>query len=333
VTGFDFDQALRRGRLTALLAARTSLILSLLFISSSLARAADDTMTLDDLIQSTEQWAKENLDEDALRVLRNVDRDKVKQVLDEVQKQFHGEYVIDLAAFKDAAKEIIPLLESYDETLPYALWLKTRLDYLDVADQFRLIIPAPKTKPGEPPKPIPNPTPQMEREVWVKKVENRPWPENAKPYVFRLKPLFAAQRVPPELVWIAEVESSFDPRARSPQGAAGLFQLMPATAKRYGLRVGLFDQRLKPEESAQATAKYLNFLHTHFQDWRLALAAYNAGEGTVDKLLARHKTRSFDAIAEHLPAETQMYVPKVEATLLRREGLKLSELRVAPSKS
>ena len=108
---------------------------------------------------------------------------------------------------------------------------------------------------------------------------------------------------------MAEVESSFDPRARSPAGAAGLFQLMPATAKRYGLRTWPLDQRLRPEDSAQAAAKYLEYLHAHFKDWRLALAAYNAGEGTVKSSSERHKARTFDAIATHLPAETQMYVP------------------------
>jgi membrane-bound lytic murein transglycosylase D len=210
--------------------------------------------------------------------------------------------------------------------LPYALWLKTRLDYFEIADEFRLIIPRPKPEPGQPPKPVPNPTPQKERELWVKKIAKRPWPARAKPYVSKLKPIFAAEKIPTELVWIAEVESTFDPRARSPAGAAGMFQLMPATAKRYGLRVGMFDQRLKPEESARAAAKYLSYLYARFKDWRLALAAYNAGEGTVERLLARQKTRTFDAIATRLPAETQMYVPKVEATILRREGLKLSQL-------
>jgi membrane-bound lytic murein transglycosylase D len=123
------------------------------------------------------------------------------------------------------------------------------------------------------------------------------------------------------------VESSFDPRARSPAGAAGLIQLMPATAKRYGLRTWPLDHRLRPDDSARAAAKYLDYLHTHFKDWRLALAAYNAGEGTVEKLLQKHKARTFDEIATHLPAETQMFVPRVEATLARREGLKLSQLR------
>jgi peptidoglycan lytic transglycosylase D len=127
---------------------------------------------------------------------------------------------------------------------------------------------------------------------------------------------------------VAEVESSFDPRARSPDGATGLFQLMPATAKRYGLRTWPRDQRLNPESSAQAAAQYLSYLHRHFGDWRLALAAYNSGEGTVDKLLARRKAKTYDAIATRLPAETQLYVPRVEATILRRERLQLADLRV-----
>jgi membrane-bound lytic murein transglycosylase D len=301
-------------------------LLAALLLGLLCAPAQQDSATLDDLLRSAEQWAKENLDDDALRVLQQVDRQRVKQLLADIQKEFHGDYVIDLAALKDTARSVLPLLEQYEETFPYAVWLKTRLDYLEVADQFRLIIPPPKVEPGKPPKPIPNPAPKLEREIWIKKLTDRPWPKTAKAYVGKLKPIFAQQNVPAQLVWIAEVESSFDPRARSPQGAAGLFQLMPATAKRFGLRVSPFDQRLKAEPSAEAAAKYLRYLHRHFKDWRLALAAYNAGEGTVDRLLTRQRTKTFDAIATRLPAETQMFVPKVEAVLLRRENVKLNEL-------
>jgi membrane-bound lytic murein transglycosylase D len=295
-------------------------------------RAAEETATLDDLVQAADQWAKENLDDDALRALQDVDREKVKEFLREIQRRLHGEYVLDLASMKESAKAILPLLEVYEETQPYAAWLKARLDYLEVADQFRPTVSPPKPKPGEPPKPVPNPPPAKEREIWIKKLSARPWPTAATPYVSRLKPIFAEQKVPTELIWLAEVESSFDPRARSPSGAAGLFQLMPATAKQYGLRTWPLDQRLRPEESARATAKYLGHLYAQFKDWRLALAAYNAGEGTVQKLLDRYKARTFDTIATHLPAETQMYVPKVEATLLRREGIKLSQLEGQPVK-
>src|SRR5439155_593632 len=101
----------------------------------------------------------------------------------------------------------------------------------------------------------------------------------AKGYVSTLKPIFSAQKVPPELVGVAEVESSFDPRARSPGGAAGMFQLMPATATRYGLRTWPLDQRLKLEPSATAAAQHLQYLHGNFKDCGLALAAYNGGEG------------------------------------------------------
>lgn len=308
---------------------KKTLLIGLLLAGCCASFAADNTITVDDLLQSAEQWANENLDEDALRVLQQADRQKIEHLFADIQKEFQGEYVIDLASLRATAKAVLPLLERYEETLPYALWLKTRVDYLDVADELRVKIAPPKSKPGAAPKPVPNPPPQVEREIWIEKLSQRPWPATAKPYVSRLKPIFIAQKVPPELVWIAEVESSFDPRARSPSGAAGLFQLMPDTAKRFGLRTFPFDQRLTPDQSAAATAKYLRYLHRRFGDWRLALAAYNAGEGTVQNLLNRRKAHSFDEIATRLPAETQLYVPKVEATIMRREGLKLNQLRAS----
>ena len=292
------------------------------------AQSQQTTVTFDDLVSSAEQWAQENLDEDALRALQQGDQEKARKLLADVQKQFQGEYVISLATLRDAIRAIIPLLEQYEETLPYALWLKTRLDYLDVAEQLRLVVPAPKSGPGRLQPLPPNPSPQKEREIWITKLTERPYPERARPYLSQLKSIFSAEHVPPQLVWIAEVESSFDPRVRSPAGAAGLFQLMPATAKRYGLRTAWpWDQRVSPEPSARAAAQYLHYLRRHLGDWRLALAAYNAGERTVEHLLAGRKVRTYDAIANHLPAETQMYVPKVEATLLRREGVTLAQLR------
>lgn len=306
---------------------RTCVVLSLL-LGSVLAPAQPDTMSLEELAESAEQWAKENLDEDVLGLLGEVDRDKVTQFFDAVQKGFGGEYVVDLAPLDATAKAILPLLDRYTETEPYAAWLRAQLDYLEMAEEVQRTTPPPKPQPGQPPPPVPNPAPKKERDMWVRKLADRPWPKAATTYVPRLKPIFEAQRVPPQLVWIAEVESSFDPRARSPAGAVGLFQLMPATARRYGLRTWPLDHRLRPEDSARAASKYLATLHNQFKDWRLALAAYNAGEGTVQKLLQGRSARSFDAIALHLPAETQMYVPRVEATLARREGVKLTQLRL-----
>jgi len=301
-------------------------ILVLFLAGSLVARAEDTAVTLPDLVLSAQQWAQENLDTNVLNALPRVDDPAVQRFFRELQKRYQGDYVVDLAALRQTAQSVLPLLESSEDTQPYAAWLKAQMDYLDVADEIRLTIPPPNAETNQPPQPVPNPPPQKERELWVKKVSVAPWSALAKEYVPELKPIFAAQKVPPDLVWVAEVESAFDRRALSPSGAAGLFQLMPDTAKRFGLSLWPRDQRFQPEPSATASAQYLKYLYDRFKDWRLALAAYNSGEGTVQKLLDRYKTRSYDVIAGHLPAETQMYVPRVEAVLLQREGANLEQL-------
>ena len=300
------------------------LCLAFLLVAAAPAGAQDETFTWEDVAQSAEQWAQENLDPNVLRSLQSADQEKVQEFLNTLQKEFHGEYIIDLAPLRETAKTIEQALESHEDTVPLAVWLKTRLDYFDVANEIRLLIPPPTT----PPKPTPSRPvdPSQLRNLWMKEVKERPMPEPAAACVTNLKPIFVREQVPPELVWVAEVESSFDVRARSPAGAAGLFQLMPSTAKQYGLKSFPFDQRLKPEDSAHAAAKHMRYLRRRFGDWRLAMAAYNAGEGTVQKLLDRYKATSYDTIAPHLPAETQLYVPKVEATLWRREEVKLASL-------
>lgn len=301
-------------------------ILVLLLAGLPVARAQDDTVSLPDIIQGVQQFAQDNLDTNVLNALPKVDDPAVQQFFRDFQQRFQGDYVVDLAALRQTAQTVLPLLESREETRPYAAWLKAQMDYLDVADEIRLTIPPPPVETNLSPRPVPNPPPRKERELWVKKVSVSPWPELANEYVPELKPIFAAQKIPPELVWMAEVESGFDRRALSPAGAAGMFQLMPDTAKRFGLSLWPRDQRYQPEPSATASAQYLKYLHDRFQDWRLTLAAYNAGEGTVQKLLDRYKADTYDAIAGHLPAETQMYVPRVEAVLRQREGANLEQL-------
>jgi membrane-bound lytic murein transglycosylase D len=280
-----------------------------------------------EIVESAQEWAKENLDEDVLRSLPELDRDQVEKFLKQFQDQLKGDYVLDLAALKDAAKTVLPLLDAHDETKPYAAWLRSRLDYFEVSEEMRKNQPPPKVVPGQPPKPMPNPSAETEHQAWQQQLSQRDWPKGATELVPKLKPIFAAEKVPEPLVWVAEVESGFNPEARSPVGAAGLFQLMPETAQSLGLRSWPRDQRYQPAPSAQAAARYLKRLHSQFGDWRLALAAYNAGEGRVRGLLERNQTRSFDVIATQLPAETQLFVPKVEATVLRREGASLANLK------
>lgn len=303
------------------------LIASLLLLACALAPAQTNEIDLGDMLDAAQQFAQENLDPDVLRALQNVDRDKVQDFLKHYQEYLNGEYVLDVAQLKDAANAILPLLDAHAETQPYAVWLRSRLDYFEVAKELKSAAPPPKPEPGKPPAPPVNPSFQAEKEIWVKKVSPRPLPKGAAELVPKLKKIFAAAHVPPELVWLAEVESGFDARAQSPAGALGMFQLMPATAKGLGLSLWPRDQRRQPEAAAQAAAKYLRQLHAQFSDWRLAVAAYNCGAGNVQKTLERRHAKTFESIAPHLPAETQMYVPKVEATILHREGVELEKLK------
>ena len=169
--------------------------------------------------------------------------------------------------------------------------------------------------------------PQIVKAVaWTRKLAQSPPPVQAGALMPRLKAVFADEGVPPALAWIAEVESTFNPRATSRTGARGLFQFTTATAERFGLMDDGTDSRALPEESARAAARYLAFLYQRFGDWMLAVAGYNAGEGCVARLLERHHATTFYEIAEYLPEETQVYVPKVAATLALRENIRLGAL-------
>lgn len=303
------------------------LVLGLLIVTVAAPAQQEVELDVDQVMESAQEWALENLDESVLRSLPELDRDKVEKFLRLFQAQLQSDYVLDLAALNETSKFVLPLLDAHPETQPYAAWLRSRLDYFEVAEELRKQAPPPKPVPGQPPKPRLNPSSSAERKMWEQKLSQRDRPSAAHALVPKLKSIFAAERVPEQLVWVAEVESGFNPRARSPAGAGGLFQLMPGTAKELGLRRWPFDQRYQVEPSAQGAARYLKRLHAQFGDWRLALAAYNAGPGKVQGLLERKQTRSFDGIATALPAETQMFVPKVEATILRREGVSLAKMR------
>ncbi len=161
---------------------------------------------------------------------------------------------------------------------------------------------------------------RRDRDYWQEAVKRHRRPTQADAMLPRIIPVFRDEGLPVELVWIAEVESTMDPAARSPVGARGLFQLMPRTATSLGLQLSPTDQRLEPEHNARAAARYLRLLHNRFGSWPLALAAYNAGQGRVAGLCRRHRTDRFDSIAAYLPNETQMYVPRVLETIRHRTG-------------
>ena len=138
----------------------------------------------------------------------------------------------------------------------------------------------------------------------------------ASQYLYNIVEEVEARNMPMELALLPFVESAFQPEALSRAKAAGLWQFMPATGKDYELEQNLWrDDRRDVLESTRAALDYFEYLHGLFGDWQLTLAAYNWGEGSVQRAISRAKRRKQPTDYAHLrmPRETANYVPKLEA--------------------
>lgn len=253
--------------------------------------------------------------------------EEITQFLTTVESSLADGDAQSLAPYADTAKQILPLLRGFEGGDELADWLQPRIDYLVASDEIQKT-PPPRVeprRPGGPPvaKPV---SPQFTQKYWSQAIAKRPKPKLADRYIPVFKKAFKSKGVPTALVWLSEVESSINLKARSPVGAYGPFQFMPATAERFGLRVGLFDERSDPRKSAEAAATYLSILYQQFKSWPLALAAYNAGEGRVGRTLKSTGAKDFQQVSPSLPTETRMYVPKVLATVAFRESIDPSSL-------
>ena len=142
--------------------------------------------------------------------------------------------------------------------------------------------------------------------------------ERAAAYLPMIREAFSQAGVPPEIAYLPIVESHFKNSAYSHAGAAGMWQFIRGTGKRYGLRIDrCVDERRDPERATLAAARYLSELHIRFNDWHLALAAYNAGEGRIEKVMRDHKVYDYWTMVERrlLPRETLRYVPRFLAVV------------------
>lgn len=139
----------------------------------------------------------------------------------------------------------------------------------------------------------------------------------AQPYLWHITEQLRQRGMPLELALIPMVESRFRSAAISPYGAAGLWQFMPDTGRRFGLKqTRWYDARLDPIASTRAALDYLERLRDQFAgDWLLAIAAYNCGPATVRRALARRGADDFWSIADALPAETRIHVPRLLAVI------------------
>ncbi|MBK7601068.1 MAG: transglycosylase SLT domain-containing protein [Acidobacteria bacterium] len=132
--------------------------------------------------------------------------------------------------------------------------------------------------------------------------------------------IFKEEGVPQDLVWLAQVESAWSPIARSWAAAVGLWQFIPGTGARYGLRQDYYvDERSSFEKATRASARYLKWLANRYDgNWELAMAAYNSGEGRIDSAIARSGYADFWEIYQRglIPNETRNYVPNILATII-----------------
>jgi len=130
--------------------------------------------------------------------------------------------------------------------------------------------------------------------------------------------IFREEGVPEDIVWLGQVESAWRPNARSWAAASGLWQFIPGTGARFGLRqTAWIDERNGYEKATRASAKYLKFLANRYNgNWELAMAAYNTGEGNIDRAISRAGTSNYWDIYSYIPQETRNYVPNILAVIL-----------------
>lgn len=149
------------------------------------------------------------------------------------------------------------------------------------------------------------------------------WLSRSERYVPFMKDLLKENGLPEDLVYLALIESGFNPHAYSKSKASGPWQFISPTGKRYGLKVnGWVDERRDPEKSTMAAAKYLKDLYDIFECWYLAAAGYNAGENKILNAMKRYKTEDFWELARYryLKQETRNYVPQmIAATLIAKD--------------
>ena len=141
-------------------------------------------------------------------------------------------------------------------------------------------------------------------------------------------------KLPRGLAYLPVIESAYVPTLTSRAGAHGIWQFMPETAREYGLRVDWWvDERADPERSTRAAAAYLKDLYRQFNDWPLALAAYNAGPGRIRRAMASTGAATFWELldADAVPKETRGYVPTFFATLTIASDPATYGFRIGPS--
>lgn len=149
------------------------------------------------------------------------------------------------------------------------------------------------------------------------------WLARSERYIPMMRRVLKEHGLPTDLVYLAMIESGFNPTAYSRSRASGPWQFISGTGRKYGLKVNYWiDERRDPEKSTIAAARYLKDLYDQFESWHLAAAAYNCGEGKLNRAIKRYKTEDYWQLIKHhyLKRETRLYVPQmIAAALIAKE--------------
>ena len=166
---------------------------------------------------------------------------------------------------------------------------------------------------------------------------------NSTPYLANSKAVFRRMGLPEDLAYLAFLESGYNPLAVSRSRAVGMWQFISSTGRNYGLRQDWWvDERMDPQKSTEAAAAYLSRLYEIFDDWHLAIASYNAGEGKIGRAKDASGARRLEDIIRHnerlsydlrLREETRLYVPRFLAIAKVVRGADELGLKPAPNDS
>ena len=166
----------------------------------------------------------------------------------------------------------------------------------------------------------------------------RVWARKVGRYTAAMRVELAKAGLPRDLVWLSLIESGHNPTIYSPAGAAGLWQFIPESGRMYGLTVDRWvDERLDPQRSTQAAAKFLSDLYRRFGTWELAMAAYNMGHAGLLRAIRKYNTNDFWKLSRYeagIPWETTLYVPKVFAMAIvmnNRRAFGIAEIPPDPA--
>ncbi len=137
-------------------------------------------------------------------------------------------------------------------------------------------------------------------------------------YLPLARKIFREEGVPEDIAWLGQVESAWRPTAYSSAAASGLWQFIPSTGARFGLRqTAWVDERNSFEKATRASARYLRWLSSRYNgNWELAMGAYNTGEGNIDRAISRAGVADFWRVYPYIAQETKNYVPNILATIL-----------------